>query len=169
MPLFRKKFTVTIVCRNNMTRSAYLDALLNHILKTDRPDARRKLKILSAGIMASKGNSANGNIVFAARQRGIDMRRHRARPVDAKLVEKSDLLLTMSDRQSDWILERFPGAEGKVFRLMEYGWQGEPENGESLNMPDPTGRDASAFQQFIDLADAEAQRLLHELGCQGIL
>jgi protein-tyrosine-phosphatase len=62
----------------------------------------------------------------------------------------------------DHLLKKFPEAKDKVFRLMEYGWQGDEEM-DNLNVPDPTGKNAEDFQAFIDTAHAEADRLLHEL------
>jgi protein-tyrosine-phosphatase len=68
----------------------------------------------------------------------------------------------MEQEHKDFILEKYPAAKGKVFRLMEYGWQGEDEVG-SLNVPDPTGKNAEDFKAFIETAYVEADRLVHEL------
>jgi len=169
--LFKKKFTLVIVCRNNITRSAYFAGYLEHYLRKYRPGALRRLQIISAGIQAVDGCGANAVMCFCARQHGFSLNRHRSRPVDRRLIRKADLLLTMSGRQQEWILEHFPEAEGRVFRLMEFGTEASDQDwmrrlGEkelSLDMPDPTGREASDFQEFIGLAESEADRLLHEL------
>jgi protein-tyrosine-phosphatase len=74
----------------------------------------------------------------------------------------------MEQEHKDFILKRWPKAEEKVFRLMEYGWQGD-EQVESFDVPDPTGRKADDFETFIDTAHAEADRLLHELVHQQVI
>ncbi|MGE4490053.1 MAG: hypothetical protein AB7E95_10970, partial [Kiritimatiellales bacterium] len=77
-------------------------------------------------------------------------------------VKRANLILVMEQVHKDQVLEKYPEAADKVFRLMEYGWQGEEEV-ESLDVPDPTGRQADDFRAFIDTAHVEADRLIHEL------
>ena len=92
-----------------------------------------------------------------------------AEPLAAKTVRKADLILAMEQEHKDDLIAKYPEAAPKVFRLMEYGWQGaERDEGErveeeNLDVPDPTGKNVEDFQAFIDTAHAEADRLLHEL------
>lgn len=68
----------------------------------------------------------------------------------------------MEQEHKEFILEKYPEAKDKVFRLMEYGWQGDGE-AEILDVPDPTGKNVEDFKAFIETAHAEADRLVHEL------
>lgn len=165
---FRKKYHLVIVCTANRTRSAYFSEYLRSYLKKYRPEALKKLKITSAGTKAVSGGRPNDVVALIARNNGFSLRGHTADLVTKKTVKKADLILTMEQVHKDHILQQFPEAEGKVFRLMEYGWQGEDEQ-ESLNVPDPTGKNAADFQEFIETAHAEADRLLHELVHQQII
>lgn len=159
---FRKKFRLVIVCTANRTRSAYFSEYLRNYLKKYRPEALKRLQITSAGTKAVSGGRPNDVVALIARNNGFSLRSHLAAPVTKKTIKHADLILTMEQVHKDDILKKFPEAEGKVFRLMEYGWQGDDEVG-SLDVPDPTGKNADDFREFIDTAHAEADRLLHEL------
>ena len=165
---FKKKFNLVIVCTANRTRSAYFSEYLRHYLKQYRPEAFKTLRILSAGTQAVFGGRANDVVSLIARNNGFSLRAHTAAPITSGLVKKADLILVMEQVHQDNILEKYPAAAGKVFRLMEYGWQGD-EITETLDVSDPTGKNAEDFQAFIDTAHAEADRLLHELVHQQII
>lgn len=165
---FRKKFNLLIVCTANRTRSAYFAGYLTHLLKQYRPDALKRLNICSAGTKAVSGGRANDVVALIARNNGFSLRDHRADPITPRTIRRADLILTMEQVHKEDILGRYPEAEEKVFRLMEYGWQGDDEM-DSLDVPDPTGKQAEDFQEFIDTAHAEADRLLHELVHQEII
>jgi len=159
---FKRKYHLVIVCTANRTRSAYFSEYLRHYLKRYRPEALKRLKITSAGTKAVDGGRVNDVVALIARKNGFSLREHKADGFTAGIVKKADLILTMEQEHKDFILKRYPEAEEKVFRLMEYGWQGDEEV-DSLDVPDPTGKNAEDFQAFIDTAHAEADRLLHEL------
>ena len=162
MFLFKKKFHLVIVCTANRTRSAYLAGYLQNYLRKYRPEALKRLKITSAGTKAVVGGRVNDVVALIARNNGFSLRSHTADGLTPGLVKRADLILTMEQVHKDHILKKFPKADGKVFRLMEYGWQGD-DKVENLNVPDPTGKNADDFRAFIDTAHAEADRLLHEL------
>jgi protein-tyrosine-phosphatase len=169
MDFFRKKFHLVVVCTANRTRSAYFAGYFQHYLLLCHPAALRRLKITSAGTNAVTGGRVNDVVALIARNHGFSLRQHLAEPLTAKLVKKADLIVTMEQEHKDKILERYPEAEHKVFRLMEYGWpgmereEGQKEEAEVLDVPDPTGKNAEDFKAFIDTAHAEADRLFHEL------
>jgi protein-tyrosine-phosphatase len=162
MFLFRKKFHLLMVCTANRTRSAYFAGYLEHYLRRYRPEALKRLKITSAGTKAVSGGRVNDVVALIARNNGFSLRSHTADPLTKRTVQSADLILTMEQVHKDHLLKKFPEAKDKVFRLMEYGWQGDEEM-DNLNVPDPTGKNAEDFQAFIDTAHAEADRLLHEL------
>lgn len=168
MLFFRKKFNLMIVCTANRTRSAYFAGYLKNYLREYRPDAKKRFLITSAGTKAISGGRVNDVVAMIAHRNGFSLRDHTASKLTTKNVKKADLILTMEQVHKDHILRKFPEAEGKVFRLMEYGWQSDDEL-ESLDVPDPTGKQAEDFKLFINTAHAEADRLIHELVHQQIL
>ena len=162
MFFFRKKFHLIIVCTANRTRSAYFAGYLNHYLAQYRPGALKRIKITSAGTKASGGGRVNDVVALIARNNGFSLRQHVAEPLSDKLMKRADLILVMEQVHKDFILEKWPESKDKVFRLMEYGWQGD-DAAETLNVSDPTGGTVDDFKAFIETAHIEADRLVHEL------
>lgn len=162
MFFFRKKFHLVIVCTANRTRSAYFAGYLKHYLAQYRPGALKRIRITSAGTKAFGGGRVNDVVALIARNNGFSLRQHTAEPLSARLVRRADLILVMEQEHKDSILEKYPESKDKVFRLMEYGWQGD-DPAEKLDVPDPTGKNAEDFQAFMITAHAEADRLVHEL------
>lgn len=126
--------------------------------------------------MASNGSGANATMRFIAKQNGFSLDSHRSQKLTKKLVARSGLILVMSDNQQQFFKKEYPESEGRVFRIMEYGVDESTDyisasgnKADSLNMPDPTGRDAENFSEFINLANNEADRILHELAHHQII
>lgn len=159
---FRKKFHLVIVCTANRTRSAYFAGYLKHYLSQYRSSALKRIKITSAGTKAAGGGRVNDVVALIARNNGFSLRQHLAEPLSEKLVKHADLILVMEQEHKDFILEKWPEAKEKVFRLMEYGWQGE-DAVETLNVSDPTGKTVDDFKAFTETAHTEVDRLIHEL------
>ena len=162
MFFFQKKFHLIIVCTANRTRSAYFAGYLKHYLAQYRLSALKRIKITSAGTKASGGGRVNDVVALIARNHGFSLRQHTAEPLSTGLMKRADLILVMEQGHKDFILEKWPEAKEKVFRLMEYGWQGE-DVVETLDVPDPTGKNVDDFKAFIETAHIEADRLVHEL------
>lgn len=165
----RKKFRLVVVCTANRTRSAFFAGLLTHLLRQHRPEALRQIEICSAGTQASPGGRANDVAALIARNHGFSLRGHVAQRLTRRIVEKADLILVMEQAHKQFILDRWPEAAARVFRLMEFGWQSEPGDKESLDVPDPTGCGAEEFKAFEQVACAEAERIVDELLRQGVI
>lgn len=167
MGLFGKKFTIVVVCKANITRSAYLHGYMENYLKQHMPHARRKVRILSSGIKARRGGTASQVVQHVAKMNGFHLKNHKSDPISKRIVNAADAILVMEQNQKDDILERFPKAEGKTFRMMEYLWHGEPA--EIRDIPDPTGQNTSDYEEFIAAAHAEVDRIFRELAREGVI
>ncbi len=167
MGLFNKKFTIVVVCKANITRSAYLHGYMDYYLREHMPYARKKVRILSAGVKARTGGSASQVVKHVAKLNGFSLRGHSSDPMSRKLVKEADVILVMEQWQKDNLLERFPKATEKIFRMMEYLWNGEPED--IRDIPDPTGQNTADYEEFIEAAHAEVDRIFRELGREGII
>ena len=167
MGLFSKKFTVVVVCKANITRSAYLHGYMQHYLKEHTPHARRKVRILSAGVRARSGGSASQVVRHVAKLNGFSLRHHHSDPLTPKTVKEADAILVMEQWQKDAILEHFPQAENKTFRMMEYLWNGDAD--EIRDIPDPTGQNTADYKEFIAVAHAEVERIFRELAREGVV
>ncbi len=167
MGLFDNKFTVIVACKANITRSAYLHGYMEQYLKTHYPYARKKVRILSAGVQARSGGSASSVVKHVARINGFSLNGHHSDPFTRKMVKQADVILVMEQWQQNHLLEHFPKAAGKVFRMMEYLWNGDEED--IRDIPDPTGQNTADYEEFIVAAHAEVERIFRELGREGII
>lgn len=167
MGLFDKKFTILVACKANITRSAYLHGYMDKCLKEFYPYSRKKVKILSAGVRARSGSSAHSVVKHVARVNGFSLSGHGSDPFSRSLVKKADVILVMEQWQKDELIERYPKAKDKIFRMMEYKWSGDPK--EIRDIPDPTGQNTADYEEFIEVAHSEVDRILRELGREDIL
>jgi len=164
----KKKYTLLIVCTANRTRSVYIAEYLRHCLKTHHPTLLKRLNIRSAGTKAILGGPANGVVALIARKHGFNLRDHKASPITPRLIQQANLVLTLEQVHKEDLLKKYPEARDKIFRLMEFGEQGDVAI-ETLDVPDPTGKTAEDFEAFIQTAHAETDRLIYELIHQQIL
>lgn len=167
MGLFRKKFTLLVVCKANITRSAYLHAYMEHCVKEQMPFLRKKIQILSGGVKARSGASASQVVRHVARLNGFSLSNHQSTPLSKKLLKKADAILVMELWQKEDILKRFPFAQEKTFRMTEYLWDGDPKEIEDI--PDPTGQNTADYEAFMAVAHTEVDRIFRELFDRGIL
>lgn len=167
MGLFGKKFTIIVVCKANITRSAYLHGYMENYLKEHLPHARKKIRILSAGVKARSGGSAHQVVKHVAKLNGFSLKNHHSDPLTRKIIKIADVILVMEQWQKENILERFPNAEGKTFCMMEYLWEDDPSD--TGDIPDPTGQNTADYAEFIAVAHNEVDRIFRELGREGII
>lgn len=104
---------VLVVCTANIARSPLAGAMLGGELG-------RGVEVSSAGTRARDGFPAAPESVRLGEERGLDLRDHRSRAVTPALVEGSDLILTMSERQRDAVGPMAPRTAGRVFTLREF-------------------------------------------------
>jgi protein-tyrosine phosphatase len=167
MGLFREKFTILLVCKANITRSAYLQGYMKHYLREHLPHARRKLRILSAGVKARRGGSASQVVQHVARVNGFSLATHHSSPLTRRLIRNARVILVMEENQRQMILKRFPEARDRIFLLTQY-LRAEDEDTDR-DIPDPTGQDLAEYKAFIEAAHAEVERIFRELGREGII
>lgn len=167
MGLFTKKFTIVVACRANITRSAYLHGYMEHYLKEHLPHARKKVRIRSAGVEARRGSSAHQVVKHVARRNGFSLNGHRSESFTSKMVKTADVILVMEQWQKDRLIQKYPAAEGKTFRLMEYLWHGDDD--EIHDIPDPTGQNTVDYEEFLEAGHAEVDRIFRELPREGIV
>ncbi len=170
MGLFGKKFTIVVVCKANITRSAYLHGYMENYLKEHLPYAHRKVCILSAGVQARRGGSASQVVQHVAKLNGFSLMTHHSSPLTKRAVKTADAILVMEQCQKDAILNYFPEAGNKTYRMMEYLRNEADEDARDIrDIPDPTGLNTAEYEAFIEVAHAEVERIFRELGREGII
>jgi protein-tyrosine phosphatase len=129
--------TVTVVCFGNLCRSPMAQAVLARALP--------RIGVQSAGLSAPSRGAPDPIAVRLMRERGYDISGHRAQQLQGAMVDSSDLVLVMTDRQRRVIEQVWPASRGKVFRIAG-----------DTDIPDPHQRGERAFRRVLQLIDAGA-------------
>ena len=99
----------------------------------------------------------------AAKARGLDLSRQRARQVEPRDFELFDLILAMDRRNLEVLREQCPKwLQPKLHLLMEFG------SGEGEDVPDPYYGGPQGFEAVLDLVDDAVAGLIAELRRQGL-
>ena len=129
--------TILFVCSGNTCRSPLAAALAAARWEGRPPCA-------SAGLDAVPGCPATAESCDQARDRGLDLSRHRSRPLDAALLLGADWVLLMTPDQLARFRARFPGHAGRV------GLLGLPGVDLASSVDSAAGVDAGAAETVDD-------------------
>lgn len=173
------EFTVLVVCRGNINRSALGAALLQTWAGWYLPpDVAASVQVASAGLGAPVGAPMGPRALAIADALGADGSRHRAVQVTEQLIRGADLVLVSSGRQRDHVLGLVPAALRSTFTMREAGrilggmpaWPAPPpgsvdelrarvlevaENRSPAQAPgeddiiDPQGKDEAAYRLMV--------------------
>ncbi len=124
---------ILFVCTANTCRSPMAAAIMEKIAVENDID----VLIESAGIFAQIGERASDEAIAALDEMGIDLTYHRSKPVSEDLIQKSDLILTMTEGHKK-ILEGL--SPKKVYSVMEY-------IGSDGDIADPYGGDIEEYRE----------------------
>lgn len=104
-----------VVCEGNICRSPLAKFALIQELRATRSEIR----VDSAGLRALAGYPMDPDAALAAERFGIQVSEHSAQQISASLVRDSELVLTMTRRQRDSLVQKFPHALRRTFTLLE--------------------------------------------------
>ncbi len=127
---------VLFVCTGNTCRSPMAAALFNKIAMERNLDVR----IESAGVFANDGDGASAEAIVVMKKYDIDLLGHHSQTINTELIEKSDLILTMTAAHK-MLLDQY--AKEKTFTLCEYA---ETDG----DIPDPYGSDIEEYEECAD-------------------
>lgn len=148
---------ILFICTGNTCRSIMAEALARQWAQNS--GAGRGLQFLSAGLAAWPGQPASPQAVETMRGGGIDITSHQARQVSADLVQKAEVILTMTHQHKIILLGQFPEAAGKVFTLTEFaGGEGGPGD-----ISDPYGRPVEIYRRCASEMQALIGKALHKI------
>ena len=124
---------ILFVCTGNTCRSPMAAALMNKIAIEEDLDVR----IESAGLFAEEGAPASNEAIVVMKKYDVDLLQHHAQQINSELIEKSDLILTMTEGQKMLFGDT---ARDKTLTLCEYaGIKGDIE--------DPFGGDVEEYEE----------------------
>ncbi len=144
---------IAVVCTGNTCRSPMAEVMLRERFrqKTGREDA---VLVVSAGVSAMPGGGAAQQAVEAMSQRGLDLTGHSSRPLDERLIELADLVLTMTGQHREAIVARWPHAAGRVKTLRHDG----------SDVSDPIGAPQEVYATCAAQIDEQLGQWVETLG-----
>ncbi|MCA9320675.1 MAG: low molecular weight phosphotyrosine protein phosphatase [Planctomycetes bacterium] len=149
-----KKTSILFVCMGNICRSPTAEYVFRAMIEerglTDR------FELASAGTAAWRsGHGADPRSVEAGRERGYDLRPHRARGVLDSDFEHFDHLFAMDAQNLEWLMTRSPSEHRAKISLFLDHAPGAP----TREAPDPY-YGVAGFERVLDLIEAASQGYL---------
>lgn len=153
---------ILFVCTGNTCRSSMAEGIFRSELKKD-PTLCDKLTVESAGVNAFDGDSASTNSIKVLKERfDIDISGHRSKLISKQLVDKADLILTMTVGHRDTLVCNFPEAKDKIYTIKEFvrvNLKGK-NNGESLDVKDPYGGSKEIYGKCAEEILSEIRQVM---------
>lgn len=153
---------VLFVCRANVCRSPMAEAIFNALAR----DAGIEARAGSAGVAALENRTLDPNARTALEELGVYPGDHRGRQVNRAIVEQADLVLTMSPRQREELVEGFEASSRAVDTLPTYAG-GVPGRDRIV---DPHGRTMQSYRstcreilEYVGLVVDRLARTPHRL------
>jgi protein-tyrosine-phosphatase/predicted ATP-grasp superfamily ATP-dependent carboligase len=106
--------SILFLCHGNIIRSALAEALVRREL------AALNLRIASAGVGARTGREPDERACEVARELGVSLEGHRARPVTDALLAAADVVFVMDELNEGLLLSLHPHARRKLRFLGEW-------------------------------------------------
>lgn len=149
---------IMFICTGNICRSAMAHGLMEKKIKDNNI---KNVEIYSAGIFAENGDNATYNAIEAAKEYGVDLRKHTATNIRKSKIEEMDLILcaTMSHKYS--ILQMYPNLKDKTYTMKEY--VNSDPNSKDTDIKDPWGYDIEIYRFCASEIDKCLDKLIEKI------
>lgn len=137
--------SILFVCTGNICRSPVAEVLFREWLA--QHPRTGDWQVGSAGTWAQPGLGASQFSIDVARARGLDLSRHRSRPVALPILTQADLVLGMTKSHVEALRVEFPQFTSKIQLLSSLA-------GPAYDIPDPYGGPKAGYEEmFRELKD----------------
>jgi len=124
--------------------------------------ARDSIDVCSAGVNALNGLPPSDGTVKVMAEEGVDVSGFSTKNVTADMINRADLILTMTPAHKDEILAIAPEAASKTYLLKEYENPSAPAS-EDLSVHDPMGQPIKEYRTIRDEIKKEIERFVEKL------
>jgi len=155
-----ERIGILFVCTGNICRSPTAQGVFEHLLRQEKLSQR--FLIDSAGISSSHvGAAPDPRSQQAAKARGVDLSKQRARKVSVDDFQRFDYVIAMDESHQDVLLRLQPDTNdrrARVHLLLEFA-----PTLVSKDVPDPYYGPLNGFQRVFDIVETGCRGLLAEL------
>ena len=147
--------SVLFVCLGNICRSPAAEGVLRHLCAQEN----EAVTIESAGTGGwHVGNSPDARMIAAAKRRGVDLSKQRARQVEFADFYEFDYIIAMDlANQSDLLSLAPPNRHADIRLFLDFG------SGSTTEVPDPYYGGEGGFDLVLDLVEDAAKGLLEHI------
>lgn len=128
-----KKLNLLFVCTGNTCRSPMAKAIAEQMVRETPRYSALIGSIDSAGAAAMNGDSASEHSQRVIQERGGDLSQHRAKRVTQEIIDRSDVVVSMTKGLSTQMAQKFDNGHTRFFSMGEFA--GIPDG----QVPDPFG------------------------------
>jgi len=150
--------TLLVVCYGNICRSPFAAALLARELTPLGVDVR-------SGGFISFNRPAPADAIAAAQSHGVDLTKHRSRPVTADVARAADLIVVMDVTQRRLVCERFGRRLSHVILLGDL----DPAVVETRAIRDPVDQSRQVFDEVYERVSRCVRECAGALGAPGAI
>ena len=141
--------SVLFVCTANICRSPVAEVVFREWLRrTGVPGA---WLVGSAGTWAVAGNTASTYSQQMAAQRGLNLAQHRARSVEAAMLEAADVVLCMASSHREALQIEFPQHAGRIHLWTALA-------GPGYDVADPYGGPLAGYVEMAEEMDGLVEK-----------
>lgn len=139
---------VMFVCTANICRSPIAEKLFRHKIK----EQGLSMATDSCGLIEGGHNISLSSMQLLMERGIMEAQEHVSKQVTPQMVTSSWLVLTMEERQRDWLREKEPNSAHKIYTLNEI--VGEPGD-----VKDPYGSDLENYKTTFGIIEDRLNRL----------
>ncbi|MCG8500169.1 MAG: low molecular weight protein arginine phosphatase [Firmicutes bacterium] len=149
---------ILFICTGNTCRSSMAEGLFKKLLTEYGID---NIEASSAGTSVFFPSCASDHAIKIMRDQGIDLSTHQSKQVTKEMVEKANLIFTMTVNHRENVIRLCPQAADRVFTLKEFA--NEAENNNALDIGDPFGLPEEYYEECAREIYSFLEKMLEKL------